>query len=77
MNNTVENDFLGFPNVKWLHLTGEVSTAPEMCGLRTRPRTDVDPPSRFFSWPRSDMPSSNWHRRRGRIVSPLPGAMRC
>jgi len=37
MNNTVENDFLGFPEVKWLHLTGEVSTAPEMCGLPTRP----------------------------------------
>ena len=24
MNNTVENDFFVFPNVKWLHLTGEV-----------------------------------------------------
>ena len=24
MNNTVENDFLGFPEVQWLHLTGEV-----------------------------------------------------
>jgi len=24
MNNTGENDFLGFLNVKWLHLTGEV-----------------------------------------------------
>ena len=24
MNNTVENDFSGFPRVKWLHLTGEV-----------------------------------------------------
>jgi len=24
MNNTAENDFLGFPKVKWLHLTGEV-----------------------------------------------------
>ena len=24
MNNTVENDFLGFPKVKWLHLAGEV-----------------------------------------------------
>ena len=23
MNNTVENDFFGFPKVKWLHLTGE------------------------------------------------------
>jgi len=22
--NTVENDFFGFPKVKWLHLTGEV-----------------------------------------------------
>ena len=30
---------------------------PEMCGLRTRPRTDVDPP-RF-------LPPSNCHRRRG------------
>jgi len=27
MNNTVENDFLGFRKVKWLHLTGEVRTA--------------------------------------------------
>jgi len=24
MNNNVENDFFGFPDVKWLHLTGEV-----------------------------------------------------
>jgi len=24
MNNTVEHDFFGFPNVNWLHLTGEV-----------------------------------------------------
>jgi len=24
MNNTVENDFFGFPKVKWLHLTGEM-----------------------------------------------------
>jgi len=36
----------------------------EMCGLRTRPRTDVDPP-RF-------LPPSNC-RRQGHIVSPPPG----
>jgi len=24
MNNTGENDFFGLPNVKWLHLTGDV-----------------------------------------------------
>jgi len=24
MNNTIENDFFGFPQVKWLYLTGEV-----------------------------------------------------
>jgi len=24
MNNTVENDFFEFPNVKWLHLAGVV-----------------------------------------------------
>ena len=24
MNNTVENNFLGFPEVNWLHLTGEM-----------------------------------------------------
>jgi len=24
MNNTVENDFFGFPKVKWLQYTGEV-----------------------------------------------------
>jgi len=24
MNNTVENDFFGFPKVQWLHLTDEV-----------------------------------------------------
>ena len=24
MNNTVENDFLGFPKVKWLQYTGKV-----------------------------------------------------
>jgi len=24
MNNTAENDLFGFPEVKWLHLTGEV-----------------------------------------------------
>jgi len=37
----------------------------EMCGLRTRPRTDVDPP-RF-------LPPSNCHRRGGNIVSPIQG----
>ena len=42
---------------------------PEKCGLRTRPRTDVDPP-RFSDsgWPdcqRNDMPPSNCHRRGG------------
>jgi len=37
---------------------------PEVCGLRTRPQTDVDPP-RF-------LPPSNCHRR-GYIVSPPPG----
>jgi len=26
MNNTVENDFCGFPNVKWLQYTGKVDT---------------------------------------------------
>jgi len=36
---------------------------PETCGLRTRPRTDVDPP-RF-------LPPSNCHRPRG-ILSRLP-----
>jgi len=25
MNNTVENDFFGFPKVKWLQYTGKVS----------------------------------------------------
>jgi len=25
MSNTVETNFLGFPKVKWLHLTGEVN----------------------------------------------------
>jgi len=24
MHNTVENDFFGFPKVKWLHLTGKM-----------------------------------------------------
>jgi len=24
MNNTVENDFFGFPMVKWLHLSGKM-----------------------------------------------------
>ena len=24
MNNTVQNDFFGFPKVKWLHVTDEV-----------------------------------------------------
>jgi len=37
---------------------------PEMCVLRTRPRTDVDPP-RY-------LPPSNCHWR-GHIVSPPPG----
>ena len=26
MNDTVENDFFGFPKVKWLQYTGEVGT---------------------------------------------------
>jgi len=28
MNNTVENDFFGFPKVKWLHLTGDGQILP-------------------------------------------------
>ena len=41
---------------------------PEMCGLRTRPGTDVDPP-RF-------LPPSNCHRR-GSYRLTAPGAMSC
>jgi len=43
----------------------------EMCGLRTRPRTDGDP-SRF-------LPPSNCHRRGGayRLAPLLPGAIPC
>ena len=41
---------------------------PEMCGLRTRPRTDVDPPQ--------FLPLSNCHRRGG-ISSRRPGAIPC
>ena len=45
---------------------GAAAQPPEMCGLRTRPRTDVDPP-RF-------LPPSNCHRRRGGISSRRPRA---
>ena len=31
MNNTVENDFFGFPKVKWLHLTGAVDKSVRFC----------------------------------------------
>ena len=42
---------------------------PEMCGLRTRPRTDVDPP-RF-------LPPSNCHRRGGAYRLASPGVIPC
>jgi len=35
MNNTVENDFLGFPKVKWLHLTSEVDKSVRL-GFRVK-----------------------------------------
>jgi len=53
---------LGYRHAGCLQLSHR--RAPEMCGLQTRPRTDVDPP-RF-------LPPSNCHRR-GHIVSPPPG----
>ena len=53
---------------------------PETCGLRTRPRTDVDPP-RFLDpwrpdWRQRDMPPSNCHRR-GAYRLAAPGAITC
>jgi len=53
---------LGYRHVGCLQLSHR--RPPEMCGLWTRPRTDVDPP-RF-------LPASNCYRR-GHIVSPPPG----
>jgi len=32
MNNTVENDFLGFPEVKWLHPTGDADKSVGFSG---------------------------------------------
>jgi len=45
----------------WAHWLPAASRPPETCGLRTRPRTDVDPP-------RVDLPSAGGH-----IVSTPPG----
>ena len=42
---------------------------PDMCGLRTRPRTDADPP-RF-------LPPSNCHRRGDAYRLAAPGAIPC
>ena len=50
-------------SARWLPAAGR---PPEICGLRTRPRTDVDPP-------RVELPSA----ARGHIVSPPPGAITC
>jgi len=50
---------LGYKHAGCLQLSHR--RPPEMCGLRTRPRTDVDPP-------RVELPSA-----RGHIVSPPPG----
>ena len=58
-----DRHILGYRQAGWLQLSH--SLLPEMCGLRTRPRTDVDPPRL--------LPPSNCHRRGGHIVSPLPG----
>ena len=64
------------PSVSWCSCLGyrhagclQLSHRRPLCGLRTRPRTDVDPPRL--------LPPSNWHRRRGHIVSPSAGAIPC
>ena len=36
MNNTVENDFFGFPKVQWLYLTGEVEKSVISCQIFSR-----------------------------------------
>ena len=47
MNNNVENDFFGFPKVKWLHLTGEVDKSVRFChifsGFNVPKITKIDP----------------------------------
>ena len=57
---------LGYRHTGCLQLSHRWS--PEMCGLRTRPRMDVDPP-RF-------LPPSNCHRR-GAYRLAAPGAIPC
>jgi len=57
---------LGYRHTGCLQLSHRWS--PEMCGLRTRPRMDVDQ-LRF-------LPSSNCHRR-GAYRFAAPGAIRC
>ena len=48
-----DRHILGYRQAGCLQLSHRL--LPEMCGLRTRPRTDVDPPRR--------LPPSNCHRR--------------
>jgi len=55
---------LGYRHASCLQLSHR--RPPEMCGLRTRPRTDVDPP-RFL------LGSETICHRRTAIVSPFPG----
>ena len=39
MNNTVENDFLEFPKVKWLHLTDDVAKCVRFsCQIFSEPK---------------------------------------
>ena len=58
---------LGYRHADCLQLSHR--RPPEMCGLRTRPRTDVDPP-RF-------LPPSNCHRRGGEYRLADSGAIPC
>ena len=56
---------LGYRHIGCLQLSHR--RLPEMCRLRSRPRTDIDPlrflDPRWPDWRRNDMPPSNCHRR--------------
>ena len=64
MNNTVENDFFGFPKVKWLHLAGEVDKS-----VKFHVKFSQDMLFLFLSRPRSE----GWpHHGRTFSIYPCP-----
>ena len=71
---------LGYRHIGCLQLS--YHRLPEMCRLRSRPRTDIDPlrflDPRWPDWRRNDMPPSNCHRRGAyRLATPGRYLVQC